>query len=117
MGGGGGGGIEWREKEEGEAAFSKWIGRRKPLTTSIIDSDFLLVHQVLALSISAYNIYLLPLDVALQKGQFSTGAAAFMPKLTVSLYTITSIVSMVVVPFIIFWYEGIDDEDDPDAKS
>ncbi|KAI8909343.1 LMBR1-like membrane protein-domain-containing protein [Powellomyces hirtus] len=74
------------------------------------------VVVILGLSVACYNIFLLPLDVANQKGQLETPGIIPMAKLNISFYIITVVWCLVVVPFTVFFYEG-SDEDDGDQKS
>jgi len=68
--------------------------------------------------VSAYNIFLLPLDVAISKGAVYSEEARTFGIVSIAFYLITTVYSLVLVPFAIFWYEGydVDDSDDPDAK-
>ena len=71
---------------------------------------------MLGLSLSAYNIFLLPLDVALQKSSMYSPQFSLMEVVTVSFSLATVIVCLLIVPVTIFWYEGADDLDDPTGK-
>jgi LMBR1 domain-containing protein 1 len=70
---------------------------------------------VLALSLSAWNLFLLPLDVANQKGLTNTTGLP-MGTITLVFFTTTIAMVIVIVPFTIFYYEGEDNDDDPDGK-
>lgn len=78
-----------------------------------------LTLQVIGLSLAAYNIFILPLDAANTNikpasNQISLGA---MSLLTVSFYSITMGLSFLVIPFTVFWYEGLDDDDNAEGKA
>lgn len=70
------------------------------------------------MSVSAYNIFLLPLDVAISKGSFYSGESQTFGMVSIIFYLITTFYVLIAVPFAIFWYESLDtdDSDDPDAK-
>ncbi|KAJ3225716.1 hypothetical protein HK099_006329 [Clydaea vesicula] len=73
---------------------------------------------VAGLSLSAYNIFLLPLDVANQRGSVTGGIPlGTMTMLTIVFYITTTIMVLVVVPFTVFWYEGLDNDDDVESSS
>ncbi|RKO98166.1 hypothetical protein CXG81DRAFT_20453 [Caulochytrium protostelioides] len=72
---------------------------------------------VLGLTLAAYNIFLLPLDVANQGGTLATSGAIPMEKLTLAFYITTCIITVVGVPFTVFYYEGEDDTDDEEAQT
>ncbi|KAI8818355.1 LMBR1-like membrane protein [Fimicolochytrium jonesii] len=74
------------------------------------------VIVVLGLSIACYNIFLLPLDVANQKGQLDAPGKIPMTQISIAFYIVTVIWCLVIVPFTVFFYEG-SDEDDGDQKS
>lgn len=84
----------------------------------VIPIKYIIHIKVTGLSVAAYNIFLLPLDVAISKGAFYSGESRLFGQVSISFYLITTIYSLVLVPFAIFWYEGydVDDSDDPDAK-
>ncbi|KAI8805368.1 LMBR1-like membrane protein [Cladochytrium replicatum] len=71
---------------------------------------------VLCISLAAYNIFLLPLDVANQRGEFYRSAIP-MTQIQLAFYIATTVISIVAVPFTVFYYEGIDDSDESDEKS
>ncbi|KAJ1566979.1 hypothetical protein HK405_007670, partial [Cladochytrium tenue] len=71
---------------------------------------------VLGLSLSAYNIFLLPLDVANQSGQLVATGQLPMSTITLSFYITTVFLVVVGVPFTVFYYEGVDDNDESDTK-
>ncbi|KAI8927660.1 hypothetical protein BC831DRAFT_451739 [Entophlyctis helioformis] len=76
------------------------------------------VVVILSLSLAAWNVFLLPLDVANQQG--STGAATGgipTATLTIAFYATSIAVVLVVMPFTVFYYEGEDAKDDPDGSS
>jgi LMBR1 domain-containing protein 1 len=70
---------------------------------------------VLGLSLSAWNLFLLPLDVANQKGLTDTSGFP-MGILTIAFYGTTIGMVLLIVPFTIYYYEGEDNDDDPDGK-
>ncbi|KAJ3296794.1 hypothetical protein HK104_001210 [Borealophlyctis nickersoniae] len=72
---------------------------------------------VLGLTLACYNIFLLPLDVANQKGQLSPAGAIPMTQINLAFYITTIIMALVGVPFTVFFYEGADDTDDDDQRS
>lgn len=67
--------------------------------------------------LAANNIFLLQLDVANQKGQFFNSTILPMKTITLAFYIITAVVLFALIPFTIFWYEGMDDMDDPNGKT
>ncbi|KND02519.1 uncharacterized protein SPPG_02978 [Spizellomyces punctatus DAOM BR117] len=71
---------------------------------------------IIGLSLACYNVFLLPLDVANQKGQLQASGNIPMAKITIAFYISTVIICLVVVPFTVFFYEG-SDEDDGDQRS
>jgi LMBR1 domain-containing protein 1 len=74
--------------------------------------------QVASLSLAAWNVFLLPLDVANQKGLFDPNAGGIpMDKLTLGFYATSVILVLVVMPFTSYYYEGEDAEDDSDSKA
>ncbi|KAL3900496.1 MAG: hypothetical protein SGCHY_001290 [Lobulomycetales sp.] len=76
------------------------------------------VVVISGLSLATYNIFLLPLDVANENEPDSSSISlTVMAYLTIALYSLTIIMAFIVFPFTKFWYEGIDEDDDPQAKS
>ena len=75
------------------------------------------VVVVLGLSLACYNIFLLPLDVANQNGLYTVQDGLPMTSITFAFYITTTIWILVVVPFTVFYYEGLDDDDDIESKS
>ncbi|KAJ3186814.1 hypothetical protein HK101_009569 [Irineochytrium annulatum] len=67
---------------------------------------------VTGLSLAAFNLFLLPLDVANQR---SNGNVP-MDTLTLAFYIATVLIVIVAVPFTVFFYEGTDDSDEKDNK-
>lgn len=74
------------------------------------------VVVVFGLSLSAYNIFLLPLDVANQSGQIAAAGQIPMATITLVFYLATVGLVTVGVPFTVFYYEGVDDNDESDEK-
>jgi LMBR1 domain-containing protein 1 len=56
------------------------------------------------------------MDVANQQGQYSAEGQIPMAKITLAFYLITVFVTMIGVPFTVFYYEGADDNDESDEK-
>lgn len=67
---------------------------------------------VLGLSVACYNIFLLPLDVSNQRGEFTAPGGIPMLEINLAFFITTIIASAVIVPFVMFYYEGVDDVDD-----
>ena len=69
--------------------------------------------QVLGTSMSCYNVLLLPLDVANQKN-IAGGEAGGIPmgEIDLAFFIASIMLALIVVPFTMFYYEGIDDSDD-----
>ncbi|KAJ1507192.1 hypothetical protein HMI54_015788 [Coelomomyces lativittatus] len=67
---------------------------------------------ILGISLSCYNIFLLPLDVANQNGLFTATGGLPMQLLNFIFFLSTIIMAGVLVPFVMFYYEGVDDDDD-----
>ncbi|KAI9023288.1 LMBR1-like membrane protein-domain-containing protein [Hyaloraphidium curvatum] len=65
---------------------------------------------VLGFSLACYNIFLLPLDVANQKGQFAASGGLPMKELWLAFFSASTVLVLVVVPFTIFYYEGEEDD-------
>lgn len=74
-------------------------------------------NKVTSLSLAAWNLFLLPLDVANQKGLTANPGGIPMDKLTLGLYGSTIAMVILIVPFTIYYYEGEDSDDDPDGES
>ncbi|TPX44035.1 hypothetical protein SeMB42_g04459 [Synchytrium endobioticum] len=74
------------------------------------------VLVILGLSVSSFNIFLLPLDVANQGGTFEGSATGSLPMFSLSLafYIATMLMGLLFVPFTVYYYEGLDDSDDSD---
>jgi LMBR1 domain-containing protein 1 len=70
----------------------------------------------MGLSLAAYNIFLLPLDVANQRGGLNSGGEIPMSKVTLVFYIASVLIVIIGVPFTIFYYEGADDNDESDSK-
>jgi LMBR1 domain-containing protein 1 len=72
---------------------------------------------VLSLSLAAWNVFLLPLDVANQQGLADTTSGSIpMDKLTLAFYTSSIILVLVIIPFTSYFYEGEDNSDDNDGE-
>ncbi len=74
--------------------------------------------QVLSLSIACFNIFLIPLDVGNQGDSAAVDGQGGLPmaKITVAFYTMTMILTLAVVPFTVFFYEGDDEKDRGDGS-
>ncbi|KAI9224739.1 LMBR1-like membrane protein [Blastocladiella britannica] len=66
---------------------------------------------VLGFSVSCYNIFLLPLDVANQGGQYIATGGLPMYIINMVFFITTVVMGAVMVPFVMFYYEGVDDKD------
>ncbi|KAJ3218867.1 hypothetical protein HDU67_003822 [Dinochytrium kinnereticum] len=86
------------------------VSSQSPLPRSHVTAN---PPKVLGLSLAAFNLFLLPLDVTNQRG--TSGIP--MEKLTLSFYISTVLLVMVGVPFTVFYYEGTDESDDVEKKS
>ncbi|KAJ3121152.1 minichromosome maintenance protein 5 [Nowakowskiella sp. JEL0407] len=73
------------------------------------------VVVVLSMSLAAFNIFLLPLDVANQKGEFQRFAIP-MTTIQLAFYIATTVIVTIFVPFTVFYYEGENDNDESDVK-
>ncbi|KAJ3189945.1 hypothetical protein HDU85_000232 [Gaertneriomyces sp. JEL0708] len=71
---------------------------------------------ILGISVACYNIFLLPLDVANQKGAFESGLLP-MAKISIAFYIATIAMAIVIVPFTVFFYEGSDADADDEKRS
>ena len=69
------------------------------------------------MALSAYNIFLLPLDIANQAGEFQTTNSLDTYTLEIAFFVLTSCVVIVIIPFSMFYYEGVDDTDEADDKT
>jgi LMBR1 domain-containing protein 1 len=69
----------------------------------------------LSVSLTIYNVLLLPLDIANQGGTFKASGGLPMAVITESFFLTTVILAVVVVPFTMFYYEGMDEADDTDS--
>lgn len=97
---------------------SSWCVRRSEHRFSKDELIFLAdPTQVLGFSLACYNVFLLPLDVANQQGQFTAAGGIPMKEISVAFFTATAVMSIVVVPFTIFYYEGAEDSDTADGES
>jgi LMBR1 domain-containing protein 1 len=68
--------------------------------------------KVLSLSLSCYNVFLLPLDAANQGGNFNATGGIPMAELTLSFFIISVVFGIAIVPFTMYYYEGVDEGDD-----
>nr|KAJ3422296.1 hypothetical protein HK105_000333 [Polyrhizophydium stewartii] len=76
------------------------------------------VVVILSLSLAAWNVYLLPLDVANQGGSKGNATGGIpIPLLTLAFYATSIIIVLIVMPFTVFYYEGEDNKDDDDGTS
>lgn len=71
----------------------------------------------MGISISVFNILLLPLDVSNQKGVFENLHSIPMGSITISFFIITIVMGLALVPFAMFYYEGIDETDTDDGST
>ncbi|KAI9333004.1 hypothetical protein BDR26DRAFT_1010377 [Obelidium mucronatum] len=71
---------------------------------------------VLGLTLAAWNVFVLPLDVANQNGQIDAPGAIPMAPITLGLNLASVAIFMIGVPFTMFYYEGEDDSDESDEK-
>ncbi|KAI3653386.1 hypothetical protein MP228_001333 [Amoeboaphelidium protococcarum] len=69
---------------------------------------------VVGLTLSCYNALLLPLDVANQGGQFVAVGGIPMAQITFAFFIATICMALAVVPFVMFYYEGMDEADEFD---
>ncbi|KAJ3136386.1 hypothetical protein HK100_001715 [Physocladia obscura] len=74
------------------------------------------VVVVFGLTLSAWNIFVLPLDVANQNGKVNATGGIPMSALTLAFNLASVFLFMVAVPFTMFYYEGEDDSDESDEK-
>ncbi|KAI8619637.1 LMBR1-like membrane protein-domain-containing protein [Chytriomyces sp. MP71] len=74
------------------------------------------VVVVFGLTLSAFNIFVLPLDVANQSGQINASGGLPMASITLALNLSSVFFFIVFVPFTMFYYEGADDSDESDEK-
>lgn len=72
----------------------------------------LLTIKVLGVALTIYDVLLLPLDVANQGGEFNAVGGLPMALITESFFIITVIMAVAVVPFTMFYYEGLDEKDE-----
>jgi len=72
------------------------------------------LQQVLGLSLSIYNVLLLPLDVANQGGEFNAAGPIPMATVELAFLLTTCAMGIAVAPFAMFYYEGVDPSDDDD---
>ncbi|KAI9099418.1 LMBR1-like membrane protein-domain-containing protein [Phlyctochytrium arcticum] len=75
------------------------------------------VVVVIGLSLACYNVFLLPLDVANQKGELQAKGVIPMAKINIAFYISTVVLCLIVVPFTVFFYEGSDEEEEGDKRS
>lgn len=69
-----------------------------------------------SISLAAWNVFLLPLDVANQKGLVAAnGAGIPMGKITLAFYATSILLVCVVIPFTSYYYEGEDNTDSADG--
>ncbi|KAJ3350781.1 hypothetical protein HDU83_009410 [Entophlyctis luteolus] len=73
-------------------------------------------HMILGLTLAAWNIFVLPLDVANQNNRINASGGIPMATLTLAFNLTSVFLFMVAVPFTMFYYEGEDDSDESDEK-
>ncbi|KAH6572508.1 hypothetical protein BASA62_003335 [Batrachochytrium salamandrivorans] len=74
------------------------------------------VVVITSLSLAAWNIFLLPLDVANQSGSIGSSTGGIpIPTLTLAFYATSIVLVLVIMPFTVFYYEGEDNKDDEDG--
>ncbi|KAG5462036.1 MAG: hypothetical protein BJ554DRAFT_5682 [Olpidium bornovanus] len=78
---------------------------------------FSFLSKVLGMALACYNILLLPLDVANQRGQFEAAGGIPMRPINIAFFFATVCGCLTIVPFTIFYYEGVDDSDETDDKT
>eukprot|EP00842_Homolaphlyctis_polyrhiza_P000811 jgi/Hompol1/1730/HPOL_005041-RA len=67
-------------------------------------------------SLAAWNVFLLPLDVANQSGSVGVSKGGIpIAQMTLAFYATSIIIVLIIMPFTVFYYEGEDIKDDPDA--
>jgi hypothetical protein len=66
--------------------------------------------------VSSFNVLLLPLDVANQNGQFQAVGGLPMGTIDEAFFIATVCMAVAIVPFTMFYYEGVDDADDYDGN-
>lgn len=69
-------------------------------------------NQVTGLCLAAYNIFLLPLDIANQQGLADNPDAFDAAKVEAGFFITTCVYILAIVPFSVFFYEGYDDVSD-----
>lgn len=67
------------------------------------------------MSLSIYNVLLLPLDVANQAGAFESAGAIPMAKIEMAFFLVTVAMGVFFVPFSMYYYEGIESDDDDEG--
>ncbi|KAJ3269266.1 hypothetical protein HDV01_001633 [Terramyces sp. JEL0728] len=72
---------------------------------------------VASLSCAAWNLFLLPLDVANQNGLIGAANGLPMDKLTLGFFGCTIGLVVLIVPFTVFYYEGEDSDDNENGES
>ncbi|KAL7746655.1 hypothetical protein RI367_008055 [Sorochytrium milnesiophthora] len=72
---------------------------------------------VIGIALACYNIFLLPLDVANQQGAFQAAGGIPMFQINLIFFIATIVLGTVLVPFVMFYYEGVDDSDDEGDKT
>lgn len=72
---------------------------------------------VSCLSLAAYNVFLLPLDIANTGGVVqTTGSTINLYPVNMGFFIASCVIVIAVIPFTVFFYEGVDDSDESDTK-
>ena len=61
---------------------------------------------------SCYNVLLLPLDVANHRGSVDAVGGINMANITIGFFITSIVLAFAVVPFMMYYYEGVDESDD-----
>lgn len=67
------------------------------------------------MSLACWNVLLLPLDVANQAGSFDASGGIPMAQLTLAFFICSICIAIAVVPFVMYFYEGMDEKDEYDT--
>lgn len=68
--------------------------------------------KVCGLSLACCNVLILPLDVANQRGTFIASGDLPMQYISLISFILTVVFGVLLVPFTMYYYEGLDDEDE-----
>jgi LMBR1 domain-containing protein 1 len=66
----------------------------------------------MGIAVASYNVLLLPLDVANQRGSFVASGGLDMALLEFIMFMVAIFIAIAVVPFSMFFYEGMDEAED-----